>query len=704
MYISRHEIGDLYNQRLLLEMKEDVVDHIMYNYDPDDLPFNFLFKDKMRLVIPVYQKSLVLELLKEALTQIKDFDHIDKETGEVVRKIKLDAKYGGGFKEQRMNLGTAISKLSLPEDTKKRFLNWYALYKNNIKDALSGKSDQYVAVISRHPIDIVRMSDFGSTIESCHSRGREYFYCAVKESIEGGGVAYLVRYSDWMKYKDTLQDEDFFQDDDRGEGNVWPLARLRIRRLLGQEHGEEFAIPDYKIYGDYDIPGFKESVRKFLRAKQPVSYQMFLRKNYTDPLKHIGGDYKDHSIPTLVDVFFGNKELTTDKELYHSPDYGFRRKDRRYGLGQARNYVDELDYEDSRLDDAINVLDGARTSYEISHIETENNLAVSYDFNIQFGNMENIHEDKLKDLVLNRTLVMDLNEFWKSFLVDLDLQFTNDVKLINGDNFIAYHDSTLWVEYDLGLVADQEDANQAVRICHKIDEGIDGLESGELVQIFIDNNMYEDEFVKNYSNFSQRLDVLNDTHGWAYEKTEFSVSTESPDILLYPNFKNWSMDPYDDMVDIFFNLLMNFTKIHFEPISQHKEPEQLHLSLQEAYNNLYHITRNSSPHKYFRDFLEIRDLQIKTVASRDWGYQGISFALVFDFLQMTPEGMDWLEFINEYFQSVEHLLEFAILIEVQKQLEINRQFDNVLGYETEKNLSYVINRHHQLYTVYSKYL
>ncbi len=54
---------------------------------------------------------------------------------------------------------------------------------------------KYSIVISRHPIDVLRMSDIGS-IRSCHSEGSEYFHCAVAEAKGHGPIAYLVNSSD----------------------------------------------------------------------------------------------------------------------------------------------------------------------------------------------------------------------------------------------------------------------------------------------------------------------------------------------------------------------------------------------------------------------------------------------------------------------------------------------------------------------------
>ena len=56
-------------------------------------------------------------------------------------------------------------------------------------------SDEWRVIISRHPVDVLRMSDIGD-ISSCHREGGEYFKCAVEESLGNGLIAYLVRTDD----------------------------------------------------------------------------------------------------------------------------------------------------------------------------------------------------------------------------------------------------------------------------------------------------------------------------------------------------------------------------------------------------------------------------------------------------------------------------------------------------------------------------
>jgi len=74
-----------------------------------------------------------------------------------------------------------------------------------VQEAFAGsvEGDEWRIILSRHPVDVLRMSDI-SDIRSCHSEGREYFQCAVAESKGNGLIAYLVKTEallDFLRYE-----------------------------------------------------------------------------------------------------------------------------------------------------------------------------------------------------------------------------------------------------------------------------------------------------------------------------------------------------------------------------------------------------------------------------------------------------------------------------------------------------------------------
>ena len=76
----------------------------------------------------------------------------------------------------------------------------------------AGKIEPMMIILSRHPLDVLRMSDI-SNINSCHSEGASHFQCAQAEAKGHGPIAYLVtqeEYDDLMSgmYSDLNQSYD----------------------------------------------------------------------------------------------------------------------------------------------------------------------------------------------------------------------------------------------------------------------------------------------------------------------------------------------------------------------------------------------------------------------------------------------------------------------------------------------------------------
>ena len=140
-------------------------------------------------------------------------------------------------------------------------------------------------MITRNPIDILRMSDFDN-IQSCHSppsRGdKSYYHCAVAEAHGEGAVAYVVKNEDLEEafpFADgveniTLDDyegDELFYDDVRGVGDLTPISRLRLRLV---RHYESFgawpvdiAVPEEAVKG-MRIPGFRKALMDWARENQ----------------------------------------------------------------------------------------------------------------------------------------------------------------------------------------------------------------------------------------------------------------------------------------------------------------------------------------------------------------------------------------------------------------------------------------------------
>jgi hypothetical protein len=135
-----------------------------------------------------------------------------------------------------------------------------AYIKKNIDKAIG---NQYSIIVTRNPIDILRMSDF-EDITSCHSppsRGGagEYYKCAVAEAHGHGAIAYVVETEDLLLATNTgniesaeqeIQDGEIFGDTTRMGGagfDIEPVSRLRLRQVRYYRHQEQSAL--MKKYG-----------------------------------------------------------------------------------------------------------------------------------------------------------------------------------------------------------------------------------------------------------------------------------------------------------------------------------------------------------------------------------------------------------------------------------------------------------------------
>ena len=116
----------------------------------------------------------------------------------------------------------------------------------------------YSIVITRHPVDVLRMSDH-RTIESCHSEGNSHFHCAVKEAKSAGAIAYIVETQD-LDNVDVDDAGEIFEDSDRDIDGIEPVGRTRLRRFdktgtFTSDEKYSLLIPEKRIYGQ-DMAGF----------------------------------------------------------------------------------------------------------------------------------------------------------------------------------------------------------------------------------------------------------------------------------------------------------------------------------------------------------------------------------------------------------------------------------------------------------------
>ena len=226
---------------------------------------------------------------------------------------------------KKVALGKLIGKIGTPEDKQ-----WWAQYQSNLNEEhnvqeyflrpwmndFKGVGEaRPIIIISRHPIDVARMSDFSMT-HSCHSEGSSHFHCAINESKGHGMVAYLVRGEDAETVTKFINDgeDEIFGDSDyrRFDDNPTPVGRVRIRKLFNPDTGEEFATVEDRVYG-VNVPDFLPTVRKWARDTQEDMWKGKdgkMKEDFVNDAHWIllGGDYLDTEVEEQLTLMFGDTE------------------------------------------------------------------------------------------------------------------------------------------------------------------------------------------------------------------------------------------------------------------------------------------------------------------------------------------------------------------------------------------------------------
>ena len=212
--------------------------------------------------------------------------------------------------------------------------------------------DKYVIIITRDPIDILRMSDF-NRIYSCHSppsrgSGESFYKCAVAEAHGHGAVAYAVETEELLSSTESktieqaeaaIQDGEIFADEMRGSHiglsmEMVPVARTRLRQVRFWDDEDEvapagqpdiaaatqLAVPEQRVYG-LKIPGFRDRVSRW--AKETQSEQIESIPENAAFVK-FGGSHEDNNIGGLLSDLLGvniNKDsITQDTETEDALD------------------------------------------------------------------------------------------------------------------------------------------------------------------------------------------------------------------------------------------------------------------------------------------------------------------------------------------------------------------------------------------------
>lgn len=300
-----------------------------------DLHFNNIFGNKLRIVIPLDQNEKLNKLIEKLRDLGYDVDYEDLINKKQVYK-KIKTQQGEKIRPEKVgkalqsNIVSAIkSNQSVPEkySTKEKFsnpidpsyiksskselselLDWWQKNGENLKNNEVGAS----IVISRSPIDVLRMSDHDG-ISSCHSPSGAFYKCARQEARTGGAVAYVVKNSDLKKV--NLQDKEIFEDRSRKISGIIPLERLRLRRLTNGDI--DLLLPETRTYGIKNV-GFFDAVKNWAKESQKNLIGKINPEDDYDSFELKGGSYQDTNADMVWSKFFdvnvSGKKTSADQD------------------------------------------------------------------------------------------------------------------------------------------------------------------------------------------------------------------------------------------------------------------------------------------------------------------------------------------------------------------------------------------------------
>ena len=655
-----HVLKNLYNKVIINEISKKWVDHVSDAVKDRELPFNNIFKGKKRIVIPLKDMDVYREIEAE-IRKIPNFYRFDPQKKEVIKKIKLKPEYGGGEKEQRISFGKVVSQLKIPENKKKEYLDWYANYGTNLGELEQSKI--YSIVISRHPVDVLRMSDMGN-IESCHSQGGQYFNCAVQEAKTGGPIAYLVK-TKFLEDVD-LEADDLFADDDREVVGIVPSARLRIRRYISNEEVGELAVPETRIYGK-GVEGFYDSVKSFFLEAQPeinfdTLYKDFVGKNYVKT----GGTYADSSDASLfnqmwgVDVFKGSLPHDSDDESGESDGV-----DDRYEQFETELEHMEEQHSFRHTHTSTNVTqDDDYVFYDVNasiSIDLKG-LGITNDFVSDITSIEDLKYMKGPQWEKHRKFLNILEQGSEDFYSDLYGVYNGYGYMHGGDILTFYYDFGLYTESgDSGSSSENTDDYQRflLHCAKKWDDNYNKIKN------LVWYALYAAGFTE--SKVYHNLDISK-------ELTNFKLDPEDNEKLILPVTINvfkkletaenrWTKDVFGDepiglvyryLVDVneqYHTFMWYYLKNNFKK----KAPA----AVQTSFKKLFESTFVPS----YRDWgiintgIDINKKSTQSTNSRE--YWVFTFELEFLFDSIDEKVYDIIKFLDEHAGDIKLFLEYA---------------------------------------------
>ena len=360
LFGSRAELEQPFQQ--LNEISSEVYDAVVdAAEDLSTEEMRPLFGNNERVIIPMASEEN--EQVKEFYEQIVE--------PLAAKGIKVDLKNGVATKEIETQRGKQERKTKLGKTIGRELSAQAQTWWNKFQADFLGNPDvleaQDAIVITQHPVDVARMSDFSEAdIESCHSQGSDYFRCALADAKRAGAIAYLINGEDVPYAQEHINDNELFADSERDVDGIIPKARVRLRRFDNVDLASEGAplallAPETRVYGT-KVPGFLSTVSAWARKVQK-GHPVFDEKLDLRKFVLRGGSYMDSTSKSMFNTLLGKDEYTQE-------DYGTR----------TAQEEDDVAYDDGQrqimLDSAADAMEGARY-----YLDDEN---VDYTFNVEW--------------------------------------------------------------------------------------------------------------------------------------------------------------------------------------------------------------------------------------------------------------------------------------------------------------------------------
>ena len=320
---------------LLNEISRRDMELVKYDRPVEDLPFDNIFGNKLRIVFPIslgestdsFFDSLIFNIegtinhpkFKAKFPNILKFVRFDYKTKKAIVRIQTQV----GEKDREETLASLVDKMFkvelLSKEYRDKAIKWI---EQNVSQLLPSS---YV-VLSRSVIDNLRMSDI-SGIESCHSPGGGYYGSCLSEAAGGGVIAFVIDGGELKKrqIENIETDEEIFSDKDRSVEGLEATYRLRMRKYYagdnGDEDGEEvgyFVLPETKVYkkstykgtgNSVRVPGLVEIILDFLKTKQNLNKDVILKLFKSKDIVRKGGSYEDTGDSYLFNQYFGGEDF-----------------------------------------------------------------------------------------------------------------------------------------------------------------------------------------------------------------------------------------------------------------------------------------------------------------------------------------------------------------------------------------------------------